>query len=549
MVEKAEQQASSFNLPKGAPYVPTKVPKLPAATGTTRLESEQKPRQVGVATPLEKAAALTRAKEDSFPALPAEGGGGGGGDQQPDPQLAGLPGTGLPGATLPKPTEAPPTPALPSGGQAPESQDPGWVDPGKQAVLDELKNKGYTTGPTTEDGKQLVLDAQGNVVGYYYQDADGAWQINYGDYGYEASGEAKAQPTPAEKAHSKWVQNAHKQQWTFGDIDEEGKQAVYDSDGNLTGYVYKDQDGNWVYPSGTEPGGQPLETGPGWYDADGNWFDPTDTTAPGYDPEIDPNSDQFNPDKYELVKGQHAAKSASDKAFDDQMDNITESNLVAAAQAKRRLMAQYGQAGMAGSGQFMTAMGKIDIDYQRATNEAHADLMIEKFSQERETDIEFLRQRLELATGEEAEQLQMALTNALLDRDKEAQFLEIFFKTPEYLMDQFGADAFDPDSWEDFMADMKVAEESGKPAAVLEVMHNAKYVDGVLYYRSDWKSTDEGPPFSISWTMAGLTDPPAGAQGLNYAKFKEWLIENGYDPTGTYGLWRKYIEPGGQTVY
>ena len=428
------------------------------------------------------------------------------------------------------------------------------MDPGKQSVLDELKNKGYSTGPATEDGKQLILDAQGNVVGYYYQSFTGVWLINYGDHGYEASGEAKAQPTPAEKAHSQWVKDAYKQGWSFGDTDAEGKQAVYDSDGNLTGYVYKDQDGNWVYPSGTEPGGQP--TGPSWYDADGNWFDPTDTTAPGYDPEIDPNHENFNVDKYNWVKDQHDAKSASDKAFEDQMDNITESNLVAAAQAKRRLMAQYGQAGMAGSGQFMTEMGRIDIDYQRATNEAHGDLMIEQRRQDAEREIELLRQRLEFATGEEAEQLQERLTQLMLDRDKEEQFLEIFFGTPKYLKEIWDADAVDPESWPDFMEDMEAAEATGDPKAVVAVYKNVKYYDGDLYYEKEWKGDHvEGGhylpngagPFDDKtfWEQKvfginGALENIAGYDTTDVKTVREWLIKHGYDPALAEELMTKY---------
>ena len=69
MAAKTETPVSQFNLPKGAPFVPTKVPKLPKATGQKRLETTQDPRQVGVQTPLARAAAVRQAAPATLPMM------------------------------------------------------------------------------------------------------------------------------------------------------------------------------------------------------------------------------------------------------------------------------------------------------------------------------------------------------------------------------------------------------------------------------------------------------------------------------------------------
>lgn len=282
---------------------------------------------------------------------------------------------------------------------------------------------------------------------------------------------------------------------------------------------------------------------------DGTVYDATDQNSAYYDPELDPNSSQFNPDKFAMMKGQADTKSSGDAALESKLNSIKEANLAAAAQAKRRLMAQYGSAGFAGSGQYMQEMGQIDIQFQRATTEAQADLMVEKMKMDQDRDIEFLRQRLEFATGEEAEQLQKDLTQMMLDRDKEDQLLEQFFGAPEHLKDVFGADSFDPASYQDFMSDMSEAEASGDATNIYKVMSNVHYVDGQLYYRSEWANPMDGPigldgtvGSKNNWTVFFLDNP-----GMSVSELREWLIKNGYDPSKALELMQKYKPKPGQT--
>tara|TARA_R110000824_G_scaffold36951_4_gene114121 strand:+ start:1275 stop:2753 length:1479 start_codon:yes stop_codon:yes gene_type:complete len=488
MVAKTETQTSAFNLPKGAPFVPTKVPKLPKATGQQRLETTQKPRQVGVGTPLEKAAAARQAQPTTtvpwgltaMPTQPAVGtvqtqlpvvptaptpefaaigyGGGEGGGEEPAPP---------PEDIQTQPPE--PKPTYPEGHVTPEELDAHNAE------------KGYTTGEANSAGDVPVYDANGNVVGWYYKHESGAWSVTWGD--------SNKSPNTKEVDH-------------------------YSGQNMLTA-------------------------------ADGTVYDASDANSPYYDPELDPNNKKhFNPDKFAVMKGQTATKSSGDAAFEAKLNAIEESGLVAAAQAKRRLMAQYGQAGFAGSGQYMQEMGQQDILHKRATTEAQSDLMLEKWKVDREADIEFLRQRLEFATGEEAEQLQKDLTQMMLDRDKEEQILEQFFGAPEHLKDIFGADSFDEASYGQFMDDMAAAEKTGNAGNIYKVMADVHYVNGQLFYQSSWADPlvgllePDGTQTSPQDWHAYFTGGPL--DGMSLQELREWLIKNGYDPDKAKELQSKY---------
>ena len=141
------------------------------------------------------------------------------------------------------------------------------------------------------------------------------------------------------------------------------------------------------------------------------------------------------------------------------------------------------------------------------------------------------------------------LTQMMLDRDKEDQLLEQFFGAPEHLKDVFGADSFDPASYQDFMSDMSEAEASGDATNIYKVMSNVHYVDGQLYYRSEWANPMDGPigldgtvGSKNNWTVFFLDNP-----GMSGSELREWLIKNGYDPSKALELMQKYKPKPGQT--
>ena len=168
MAAKTETPVSQFNLPKGAPFVPTKVPKLPKPTGQKRLETTQQPRQVGVQTPLEQAAA---AKQGAEFAPIGYGGGPGtpppepapyGGEQLPTSATAagGTPGIGAATTPLPRVPDAPPPP---TGGD-PTGGDPTGGDPtGGDPTEDDPYADDYML--TAPDG--TVYDARDTDSPYY----------------------------------------------------------------------------------------------------------------------------------------------------------------------------------------------------------------------------------------------------------------------------------------------------------------------------------------------------------------------------------------------
>jgi hypothetical protein len=230
MVAKTQAPVSQFNLPKGAPFVPTKVPKLPKPTGQKRLETTQQPRQVGVQTPLERAAAVKQAAPAVLPTATTA--------------APTVPGVGTVATQLPYVPSAP-APEFAaigyggSGGDAPPPEEQTITEPPEDKYYEEanvtkemlaplLEEKGYTLGEQDNLGSYPILDADGNIAGYYYKHETGPWTV-----AWEESGGKVDKPPDAGK------------------------------------YSYQDSSGNWVDPTDTEaPGYNPA----------------TDPTSPEYNP-------------------------------------------------------------------------------------------------------------------------------------------------------------------------------------------------------------------------------------------------------------------------
>lgn len=469
MAAKTETPVSQFNLPKGAPFVPTKVPKLPKPTGQKRLETTQQPRQVGVQTPLELAAAVRQAAPATLPtsttAAPTLPGVGTAATDLPHVPSAPAPefaatgyGGGQEGAT-PEETITVPEPPPPPGHVSKEELDAYNAE------------KGYATGEPNADGDVPIYDADGNLVGWYWQHESGAWNVAWGDAG--------------------------------ADLGTSPNQPIYGGD-----------------PTGGDPtGGEPPDPYADDYmltAPDGTEYDATDKNSPYYDPKLDPTSPDFNPSLYKANKGWTEVGAGSDEAYQNQFDSMDAEAATAASAAKRAAMARYGAAGMEGSGQYMQEMGAIDQAIWAANETAKGELWVKKVEADRQADIDRVRADLEFATGEEANQLQITLQTMLDDKDKEDALREMYWGGSDKLKDIFGADSFDSESHAQFMQDMSDAKATGSEYAMEQVLGNIHYNNGELYYRSEW-----GDP----------TDTYVGPNGAEYESWFDYYDEEVFKAT------------------
>ena len=477
MAAKTETPVSQFNLPKGAPFVPTKVPKLPKPTGQKRLETTQQPRQVGVQTPLEQAAAVRQAAPATLPtsttAAPT------------------LPGVGTAATGLPYVPSAP----------APEFAAMGYGGGQEGATPEETVKPEAVSQPLYgKDGEQI------GVV----------------------------------------LPNGHKYY------------NIPVTDPNHPDYVE---------PYGGDPtGGEPPDPYAGDYmltAPDGTEYDARDKDSPFYDEQLDPTSENFNSDKFASEKGWGAVGAGSDEAYQNQFDSMDAEAAKAAAAAKRQMMARYGQAGFAGSGQYMQEMGGIDQAIWAANETAKADIMVEKMAADRQADIDRITQRLQYATGEESNKLQETLQQMLIDQDKEEALMEIFWASSGNLKELFGADTMESESWAQYSKDLEAAQATGSALAMAEVSQNIHYVDGVLYYRSEWGDplegyvSEDGIEYNsfLEYMAGNLGDEYMGG-GLTFHDLFEsegwtgtqsdlmpirmWLVQNGMDPDYAQDIIDKY---------
>ena len=277
MVAKTDQpvQKQGWDLPKGAPIVPTKLPTLAKPTGDKRWPSVQKPRQVGISTPLESAARAKRGADAGVAGMPTA--------RQPPP---GRPTGGL--AAFPaqdrqfRPAyqEAP----LPSGegGEEPTEAPPPFY-PGLG------KDLGTMPAP--------LPPGWGEEDPYEPQDA-----------GYQPEPQTQAVEEPDE--------------WATG----QGWEPNYDEQGNIVGYKKMNSLGNaYTYKTKEElQFDKEAEEEPhkkGWIkDSYGDWYDPSDKEDRRYDPKLDPFSDEYKPEMAAYVRDKNAMQEKSDAAFDDKWD-------------------------------------------------------------------------------------------------------------------------------------------------------------------------------------------------------------------------------------